>query len=56
MAWMWWLSAPVFATVLAACWSWVRSRPKRRPTTDESLAEHRDYLDALARRPRSDAG
>jgi hypothetical protein len=47
MAWAIWLAIPVLATVLAALWSWWRSRPSRVPRTHEAMQAHRDYLDAL---------
>jgi hypothetical protein len=53
MAWVWWLSAPVLATLAVACWSWLRSRPRPVPTTDRSMQEHTEYLDALVQTARS---
>ncbi|SHF81007.1 hypothetical protein SAMN05443575_0955 [Jatrophihabitans endophyticus] len=53
MAWVWWLSGPVVATVLAACWSWLRSRPRPERTTAQAVRDHQDYLAALAQPPRS---
>jgi hypothetical protein len=50
MAWALWLLAPVGATVLAAIASWLRSRPRRPPTTDEAVRAHSEFLDALAKR------
>jgi hypothetical protein len=54
-SWSWalWLAVPVMATVLAAVWSWLRSRPSSALNTDDSMQAHSDYLDALARTPRS---
>lgn len=48
-----WLSVPVVATVLAALWSWVRSRPAPTPNTAESMQAHSEYLDALVQTARS---
>ncbi|MEO9139467.1 MAG: hypothetical protein ABI345_10420 [Jatrophihabitans sp.] len=53
MSWVLWLAPPVVATVLAACWSWLRSRPKPIPSTPQSVQAHSDYLDALAQTARS---
>ena len=53
MAWAWWLSGPVFATALAAGWSWLRSRPAPLPDTDRSMQQHSAYLDALVQTARS---
>jgi hypothetical protein len=38
--------------VLAAVWSWLRSRPSLALDTDQSMQAHSDYLDALARTAR----
>jgi hypothetical protein len=46
-----WLSIPVVGTVLAAIASWLRSRPRRAPTTSQAMQAHDDYLAALARPP-----
>lgn len=54
MGWAVWLSIPVAATVLAAVGSWLRSRPKRAPTTDEAMRAHGDYLAALAQTARAE--
>jgi hypothetical protein len=48
MDWAIWLGIPVVATLLAAIWSWLRSRPAPTLTTAESMQAHSDYLDALA--------
>ncbi|HEV7204109.1 MAG TPA: hypothetical protein VGN18_05825 [Jatrophihabitans sp.] len=53
MSWVLWLSVPVGATVLAALWSWVRSRPAPTPNTAESMQAHSEYLDALVQTARS---
>ncbi|HEV7206522.1 MAG TPA: hypothetical protein VGN18_18090 [Jatrophihabitans sp.] len=53
MSWVLWLSVPVVATVLAALWSWVRSRPAPTPNTAESMQAHSEYLDALVQTARS---
>jgi hypothetical protein len=45
--WVLWLAVPVGVTLLAALWSWVRSRPRRAPDTAESMRSHTAYLDAL---------
>ncbi|WP_375481721.1 hypothetical protein [uncultured Jatrophihabitans sp.] len=47
MGWALWLAVPVAVTVLAALWSWLRSRPRRLPDTAESMRAHSAYLDAL---------
>ncbi len=47
MAWAFWLAVPVVVTLLAALWSWVRTRPRRLPDTAESMRAHSAYLDAL---------
>jgi hypothetical protein len=47
MEWALWLLIPVAVTVLAALGSWLRARPRRRPTTDEAMRAHGDFLDAL---------
>jgi hypothetical protein len=48
MDWAIWLAIPVVATLLAAAWSWVRSRPAPTLSTAKSMQAHSDYLDALA--------
>jgi hypothetical protein len=53
VSWVLWLSVPVVATVLAALWSWVRSRPTPTPTMAESMQAHSEYLDALVQTARS---
>lgn len=53
MGWALWLSIPVAATVLAATGSWLRSRPKRSPSTDEAMRAHDEFLDALVQTARS---
>jgi hypothetical protein len=51
MTWALWLAVPVGATTLAALTAWIRgvlARRAARPlTTQESVREHGDYLDAL---------
>ena len=47
MSWALWLAVPVAVTVLAALWSWLRSRPRKLPDTAESMRAHAAYLDAL---------
>ena len=55
-AWALWLAAPVGVTVLAAFaswWSGHRARGSAKPpTTDEAMAIHTGYLQALTYRPR----
>lgn len=53
MSWVLWLSVPVVATVLAALWSWARSRPEPIPNTAQSMQAHSEYLDALVQTARS---
>lgn len=53
MAWLWWLSGPVVATVVAALWTWVRARPEPLPDTDEAMRAHADYLQALTQTARA---
>lgn len=53
MDWVLWLAGPVVVTVLAACWTWLRGRPKPAPNTAESMQAHSDYLDALVQTARS---
>ena len=53
MGWAVWLSIPVAATMLAAVASWLRSRPKKAPTTDEAMRAHGEYLDALVQTARA---
>lgn len=53
VSWVLWLSVPVVATVLAALWSWLRSRPAPTPNTVESMQAHSEYLDALVQTARS---
>ena len=55
MAWALWLAVPVVVTLLAALWSWVRSRPRRLPDTAESMRAHSAYLDALGASARAPA-
>lgn len=52
MTWALWLAVPVLATVLAAVWSWLRSRPGATPNTGQSMQAHSDYLDALVQTAR----
>ena len=47
MTWAVWLAVPVAVTVLAALWSWARSRPRRLPDTAASMRAHSAYLEAL---------
>jgi hypothetical protein len=44
---------PVVATLLAAAWAWLRSRPAAPLTTAEAMHAHGVYLDALAETARS---
>ncbi len=53
MAWLWWLSGPVVATVVAAIWSWLRARPGKQPTTAQAMQAHGEFLDALVETARS---
>jgi hypothetical protein len=53
VTWAVWLSIPVAVTVLAAMWSWWRSRPKRTLTTHEAMRAHDEFLDALTQTARS---
>jgi hypothetical protein len=53
VAWAVWLSIPVVVTLLAAMWSWLRSRPAPSPTTNQSMQAHSEYLDALVQTARS---
>lgn len=53
MSWAAWLAGPVVVTVLVACWTWLRSRPARTPSTSEAMQAHSEYLDALAQTARS---
>ena len=51
MTWALWLAVPVGATTLAALAGWIRGllvrRAARPLTTQESMRQHADYLDAL---------
>jgi hypothetical protein len=47
------LAVPVAATLLAATWTWLRSRPAPPLTTTQSMQEHSAYLDALVETARS---
>jgi hypothetical protein len=40
-------------TLLAALLTWVRSRPRRVPTTQRAMQAHSEYLDALIQTARS---
>jgi len=55
-AWALWLAPPVGVTVLAALMSWWsghRARGSAKPpTTDEAMAIHAGYLEALSHRAR----
>jgi hypothetical protein len=53
VAWLWWLSGPVVATLLAALWSWFRGRPDPVPDTDEAMRSHAEYLAAFANTARA---
>jgi hypothetical protein len=53
VGWAVWLLTPVAATVLAALGSWLRARPKKAPTTDETMRAHGDFLDALVQTARA---
>jgi hypothetical protein len=59
VTWAFWLAVPVGATTLAAVAAWLRgllARRAARPlTTQESVREHADYLDALVIPARSTA-
>jgi hypothetical protein len=53
MGWAVWLGVPVVATLLAAAWTWLRSRPAPPLTTTEAMHAHGVYLDALVETARS---
>jgi hypothetical protein len=55
MTWAVWLAVPVVATLLAALWTWLRSRPRRLPDTAASMRAHSAYLDALGETTRDRA-
>lgn len=55
MSWAVWLAVPIVATLLAALWSWLRSRPRRLPDTAASMRAHSAYLDALGESTRDRA-
>ena len=48
-----WLAVPVVATLLAAAWTWLRSRPAPQLSTAEAMQAHGAYLDALVETARS---
>jgi len=54
MSWAVWLLIPVAVTLLAAFGSWLRSRPKRAPTTRQAMRAHDEFLDALAQATKKD--
>jgi cytochrome c-type biogenesis protein CcmH/NrfF len=53
VSWAVWLSIPVVVTLLAALLTWLRSRPRRVPTTQRAMQAHSEYLDALIQTARS---
>jgi len=53
VTWAVWLAVPVVATLLAAAWTWLRSRPAKPLTTSQAMQEHGNYLDALVETARS---
>jgi hypothetical protein len=48
MAWLWWLLAPLAATMVAAVLTWFAGRPERPPTSEQAVSSHRRFLDDLA--------
>jgi hypothetical protein len=53
VTWAFWLAVPVVATLLAAAWTWLRSRPEPPLSTAEAMRAHSAYLDALVETARS---
>jgi hypothetical protein len=49
VAWLYWLSPPVVAGVLAALYAWWPGRPRRRANTRGSIRAHGRFLDRLGR-------
>lgn len=48
MAWLWWLLAPVLATILGAVLLWWRGRREAGVSHSDPIAEHQALLAALA--------
>jgi hypothetical protein len=48
MSWLWWLLAPLLATIAAAVVTWIAGRPRRAPTSEEAVSTHRRFLEDLA--------